>query len=280
MDEGPQLDLFTWDRVKVREGFAALARLDPTQAVRIFEDVLSRWHGHPDALVGLRMARTWDEFLRQAATLEQGDAAASLWERIRAFPFGSSGQALRRALLERAIVLLDGDCYLHIPPDLCLGRLLLEIQEYAKAEKALTRLLERRPGDGRLLVCLGNCLFRQHKTPEARGVYARALLSAPWEVELGEIEDKELVGALAHEDVYSAAIRGWLRRVLPLVDVQVKSPHDSRHAGALLVYQTVRRAERARARGAHEEMVAERRLLRQADPTVFQEYMARLERLV
>lgn len=280
MDEGLQLDLFNWDRVKVREGFIALARLDLKKAVLMFQDVLSRWQGHPDAAAGLRMAGAWDESLRRSEALPKEDAVAFLWEKIRSYPFGQSGQALRRELIQRAIALMEGDCYLHIPPDLCLGRLLLEVEEYVKAEEALTRLLERRPVDGRVLLCLGNCLFRQGKRTEARVVYARALLSAPWEVELGEIDDKELAGAIADEDVYSAAVRGWLRHVLPLIDVEVGSPHDRKHEGALLVYQTVRRAERARASGAHDEMVAQRRLLKEADPAVFQEYMGRMECLV
>jgi tetratricopeptide (TPR) repeat protein len=208
MDEELQLDIFTWDRVKVREGFMALARLDLTEAVRIFEDVLSRWQYHPDAAAGLRMAGAWDESLRRAETLQKADAVAFLWERIRSYPFGPSSEALRRGLIQRVIALMEGDCSLHIPPDLCLGRLLFEVEDYLKAEEALKRLLERRPVDGGMLVCLGNCLFRQGKKSEARVVYARALLSAPWQVELDEVDDREVVAAIADEDVYSSAVRG------------------------------------------------------------------------
>lgn len=280
MDEELQLDLFNWDRVKVREGFMALARLDLTEANRIFEDVLSRWQGHPDAAAGLRMAGAWDESLRRAETLQKADAVAFLWERIRSYPFGRSGEALRRGLIQRAIALMEGDCYLHIPPDLCLGRLLFEVEDHLKAEEALKRLLERRPVDGGMLVCLGNCLFRQDKKSEARVVYARALLSAPWEVELDEIDDKEVVEAIADEDIYSAAIRGWLRHVLPLVDVEVGSPHDRKHEETLRVYETVRRAEKARAKGVYEEMVEQRRRLKQVDSAVFLEYMGRMQCLL
>jgi tetratricopeptide (TPR) repeat protein len=278
MDDEPQLDLFTWDRIKVGEGFRALARLDLAKAVGMFEDVLSKWHGHPDAAGGLRMAGAWGESLRRAETLQKEDAVAFLWERIECYPFGHSGQALRRELILRAIALMEGDCYLHIPPDLCLGRLLLEVEDYSQGEEALRRLLERRPADGRLLICLGNCLLRQGRKTEARVVYARAFLSSPWEVELGEIDDKDLVGAIADEDIYSAAVCGWLRHVLPFVDVAVGSPHDGKHKEALLVYQTVRRAERARGKAAHEEMVQQRRLLKEIAPTVFFEYMGRMQR--
>ncbi len=276
MDEELQLDLFSWDRVKVSEGFSALAGLDFKKAQATFQNLLSKWPGHPDASAGLRMAATWADFLREAETLQKREALASLWERIRSYPFGQCGNPLRRALIQRVIALLDEDADLYVPPDLCLGRLLLELEAYGKAETALSRLLETHPGHGSILVWLGNCLFHQGKTSEARVVYAKVLLMAPSNVQLEEIADTELVEAIAEEDVYSAAIWAWLRGVLPLVDVERKSVHDRKHEEALLVYQTVRRAEKARAKGAHEEMVDQRRLLKGMAPAVFLQYMGRM----
>ncbi|MGD0265292.1 MAG: tetratricopeptide repeat protein [Candidatus Methylomirabilota bacterium] len=276
MDDGRQLDLFGWDRVKVGEGFGALGRLDLPRAFAIFEEALSRWPGHPGASAGLAMAAAWDDALRETERLQTREAAATLWERIKSYPFGPWGQAFREGLIQRVIGLLEGDSHLYVPPDLCLGRLLLELEDHGRAEEALRGLLGRHPLGARLLVCLGNCLFRQGRTGEARVVYAKALLAAPWEVEPEGIEDKELSGAIADQDVYSGAVWGWLRGVLPLVDVEVGSPHDEKHEGSLQVYQTVRRAEQARANGAHGEMVDQRRLLRQLAPAVFLAYMGRL----
>jgi hypothetical protein len=127
-----------------------------------------------------------------------------------------------------------------------------------------------------MLIWLGNCLFRQGKEDEARFAYAKAFLCAPWEVELDELDDKELLEAIADEDIYSAAVCGWLRRVLPFVEVEVGSPHDRKHEESLLIYHAVGRAERARAMGAHEEMVEQRRLLKRLAPAVFLEYMGRM----
>ncbi|HSB68589.1 MAG TPA: tetratricopeptide repeat protein [Candidatus Methylomirabilis sp.] len=263
MDEELQLDLFTWDRVKTGEGFDALARLDFERALAIFESVLSQWPGHPDASAGLQMAAAWDASLKEAESLPGKDAAAFLWERLKSYQFGQCGKALRRGLLQRTVALMEGDCQVFIPPDLCLGRLLFELEEYSKAEAALSLLLENHGPNGRILIWLGNCLFRQGKEDEARFVYAKAFLGAPWEVELDELDDKELLEAIADEDIYSAAVCGWLRRLLPFVDVEVACPHDRKHEESLLVYHAVGGAEQARARGAHEEMVEQRRLLRQ-----------------
>jgi len=74
---------------------------------------------------------------------------------------------------------------------------------------------------------------------EARVRYAKIFLLTPSEVNLGEIEDKELVEAIAGEEVYSAAIWGWLRGVLPLVDIEEGPPYAGKHGEALRVYHTV-----------------------------------------
>ena len=150
MVEELQLDLFSQDQVQVREGFSALARLDLTKALAIFEAVLSRWPGHPDASGGLRLAVAWDASLKEMEALPPKDAAAALWGRITAYPFGPAGEALRWGLIRRAIALLDNDWSFHLPPDVCLGRLLLEVEDYGGAEPALRRLLDWRPFDGKL----------------------------------------------------------------------------------------------------------------------------------
>jgi len=193
MDDDLQLDLFSQDRIRVREGFSALARLDLTGAAATFSEVLSRWPGHPDASAGLRMAAAWAVSLEEVETLQRQDAAAALWERIKVYAFGQRGEASRRGLIRKAIALLEDDCYSYLPPDVCLGCFLLAVDDHGGAEAALRRLLERRPFDGRL----------------------------------------------------------W-------------------------VYRALGRAERGRAKCAHEEMVEQRRLLKQLSPAVFREYMGRL----
>jgi len=200
MDDDPQLNLFSWDRVKVGGGFNALATLDLAKAVRILEDVLSRWPGHPDASAGLRMALAWDASLKEVEALPRKEAAAAFWERIKAYHFGQGGEPLRQGLIRRAIALVGSDWSFHLPPDACPGRFLFELEEYGQAEVALTRLLERRPFDGRLCVCLGNSLFRQGKQSEARLAYAKAFLVAPGEVEREQIDDRELLNAISEED--------------------------------------------------------------------------------
>ncbi len=276
MDQDLQLDLFSQDQIMIREGLCALAGLDFVKAKAKFERVLSRWTSHPDALNGLRMAVTWDAWLHEAEGLLSRDAAAALWWRIKANPIENGGEGLRRGLIRRAVAFIEEDRDFYLSPDVCLGRFLLELEAYGEAEAALTRLLERRPNNGRLWLCLGNCLFRQGKQSQARLAYARAFLVAPGEVERGEILDKELLEAIANEDNYVAALSGWLKDILPLIEVDGVIPLDQRHEKSILVYQAIRRAERARTNRDHEEMVEQRRFLKELDPAVLQAYLERL----
>jgi len=78
MDDDLQLDLFTWDRVKTGEGFRALAALDFEKAKGIFDEVLARWPGHPDASAGFRMAADWSAILTRADALHGEEAIAAL----------------------------------------------------------------------------------------------------------------------------------------------------------------------------------------------------------
>jgi hypothetical protein len=135
MEEERQLSLFSWDRVKVVEGFEALTGLDFGRAAGMFEAVLSKWPGHPDASAGLAMATEWASILRTTGGLQKGDAAATLWATVKSYAFGQGGQKLPEHIIRRAIALLDGDPHLYLPPDLCLGRLLLELGDYEGARK-------------------------------------------------------------------------------------------------------------------------------------------------
>jgi tetratricopeptide (TPR) repeat protein len=271
-----QLDLFSWDRIKVGEGFNALEMLDLQVAADIFEDILQRWHGHPDAIAGQRMAFDWIDFLKKTETLEKEEAVIYLWEKIKSYSFGQGGQVLRKGLIQRIITLLEGDYCFYISPDLCLGCLYMDIAEYSKAEEALKMLAEQHPRDGKILVYLGNCLWLQGRAAKARAIYAKAILTSPWDMKLEEFTDKELVEAIVEEDIYLAPLSGWLRRILPLIDIDIEKPHDKNHEWLLMIYNTIKLAEKARLQHDHKKMVEMRRLLKESEPAVFLEYMGRI----
>jgi tetratricopeptide (TPR) repeat protein len=271
-----QLDLFNWDRIKVGEGFNALAMLDLQAAAAIFEDTLQKWHGYPDAVAGHRMAFDWLDFLKKTETLKKEDAVIFFWEKIKSYSFGQGGQMLRKGLIQRIITLLEGDYCFYISPDLCLGCLYMEIAEYSKAEEALKMLAEQHSRDGKILVHLGNCLWLRGRTAEARAIYAKALLTSPWDMKLEGFTDKELVEAILEEDIYMAPLYGWLRRILPLIDIDIEEPHDKNHEWLLMIYNTIKLAEKARLQNDHKKMVELRRLLKESEPAVFLEYMGRI----
>ena len=241
-----------------------------------FEDTLQKWHGHPEAAAGHRMAFDWIDFLKKTETLKKEDAVIFLWEKIKSYSFGQGGQMLRKGLIQRIITLLEGDYCFYISPDLCLGCLYMEIAEYSKAEEALKMLAEQHSRDGKILVYLGNCLGLRGRTAEARAIYAKALLTSPWDMKLEGFTDKELVEALVEEDIYRAPLYGWLRRILPLIDIDLEEPHDKNHEWLLMIYNTIKLAEKARLQNDHKKMVELRRLLKESEPAVFLEYMGRI----
>ena len=116
--------------------------------------------------------------------------------------------------------------------------------------------------DGKILVYLGNCLWLRGRTAEARAIYAKALLTSPWDMKLEGFTDKELVEAIVEEDIYMAPLYGWLRRILPLIDIDIEEPHDKNHEWLLMIYNTIKLAEKARLQNDHKEMVEMRRLLK------------------
>ena len=178
---------------QVGEGLEALASLDFSKAMSIFEGLLSRFPGHPDASAGLVMATEWASILGAIGTQERHDAAAALWARTKSYAFGQGGQKLRKHIIQRAIALLDGDPRLYVPPDLSLGRLLLKLGDYEGARKAIEGLLDAHGPNGAMMISLANCLFLDGKETEARFAYAKAFLLVPWEVERDQIEDERAV---------------------------------------------------------------------------------------
>lgn len=60
-------------------------------------------------------------------------------------------------------------------------------------ELVFSMLAEQHPRDGKILVYLGNCLRLQGRTAKARAIYAKAILTSPWDMKLEGFTDKELV---------------------------------------------------------------------------------------
>jgi hypothetical protein len=74
-------------------------------------------------------------------------------------------------------------------------------------------------------------------------------------------------------------VHGWLRDILPLVDVGGGLSSAPGHEKALTQHRAIHLAEEARRKGNHQEMVEQRRILKETDPEVFEEYLVRLRSL-
>lgn len=271
-----QLDLFGWERIKLGEGYAALEMLDLEAAAAVFSDLMRQKPGFPDAVQGYAMAVEWGDRLWEMEPLRLETEALALWERIRSYPFGPWGGGLRKALIKKLISVVEQNVDFYVPPDFCLGLFYIETMQYDQAEGALRRLLEKHPNNARLLCLLGNALSLQRRPSEARALYAKALLIAPRDVGAGGLEDGELAAIIREVGPHVAPIHGWLRGVLPMVDITVPSPGDHDHDTALKTYRTLVDAESARKKRDHRRMVEQRRLLKETAPEVLEAYLNRI----
>ncbi len=271
-----QFDLFGLDRIKLGEGYAALARLDLDKAASIFGDLVRDDPQFADAVDGKAMALAWGDVLRGIESLNGAAAALSLWEKIRSFSFGQWGDGLRKALVKKVIDLVGDNDDFFIPPDLCLGFLHIDVMQYERAEDSLRKLLEKHPDNARLLCLLGNALVPQRRRSEARVYYAKAFLRSPREASEAGANDDELAAIIRREGPYLTPIHGLLEGVLPLVDTAAIVAVDQDHAGMLEIYRALSRADAARVKRDHRMMVEERKILKELSAEVFDAYITRL----
>jgi hypothetical protein len=71
-------------------------------------------------------------------------------------------------------------------------------------------------------------------------------------------------------------VYGLLEEVLPLVDVGATVAVDKDHDRALEIYRSLLRAEAARKKRDHRNMVEERKILKALSPEAFEIYINRL----
>lgn len=277
-----QLDLFSWDIIKIGEGFRSLSGFDFEGARVFFKEVLSRVPDHSSATRAMEMVAHWEGILQRLESLEGEDALTFFWKNIKEYPFGKEHgpELFRKALIERLLLLMDENPFIYIPPDLCSGYLYIKLGDYREAERVLKILLNEYPSNGRLLGYLGDALWMQGRGEEAMGIYTKALLSAPYEVSLEDLRDKELLELIEDEGVDMAPVYGWLRGILPLVEVETKPSQEVKQHKALRIYGLLNIAEKARQKGYHEKMVSHRRMLKEEDSKVFNAYMERMEGLL
>jgi tetratricopeptide (TPR) repeat protein len=271
-----QLDLFGQDRIKLGEGYAALARLDLDKAASIFGDLVRENPQFADAADGKAMALEWGDALWGIESLNSEAAALALWEKVGSSSFGQWGDGLRKALVRRVISLIGKNEDFFIPPGLCLGSLHIEVMQYEQAESSLRKLLEKHPHNARLLCLLGNSLVPQQRRSEARVFYAKAFLRSPREASAEGPNDDELVALIRREGPYMTPVYGLLEEVLPLVDVGATVAVDQYHDQALEIYRSLLRAEAAREKRDHRKMVEERKILKALSPEAFEAYINRL----
>lgn len=171
-------------RAVVQQGFAALDAGDQVRAAERFQSVLSQRPNDPDALAGMGVLRLKQEkfaeaadFLEQASRggagtrYRQAQNSAQYWLLVQQASAAreAGNRAEARRLLERAIRLDANETTAQV----ALADLLAEDRQYAQAEAAYRRVLQRQPDNPDATRGLVSVLAAQNKSTEALALVER-----------------------------------------------------------------------------------------------------------
>jgi tetratricopeptide (TPR) repeat protein len=261
-----QLNLFQWDLHEAGKGYSSLARLDFPAATAHFSRVLKAFPHHQEARSGLKQVRYWEQTFHDLESMDTESGTVFLWQRVNhfAFPCSEPGQALQKTLFRRLLAMLEEAQLFWIPPDLCAGWLHLQLGDHVAAENHFRRQIQNAPGNGRWYGRLADALWMQGRKELANGVYVAALLLDPHRVAVDALCHRELAEVIEEHGPALAPAYGFLKRVLPLVEQEVKIPTTETR-----IYEQLRQAELAMLEDNYEAMVAARRELKRLSPTLF-----------
>jgi tetratricopeptide (TPR) repeat protein len=265
-----QLNLFQWDKLAVGKGYESLAGLDFNAARGHFAKVLKVMPDHLEAGRGLRDLEFWAGVLDDLAGQKLESAFSPFWDKIVEFPSinSASYRQLRLGLIRRLAAMMADRADFYRPPDLCLGYLFLQLDDYDAAESNLRILLERLPANGRLYSYLADAIWQQGRREIANTCYATALLLAPDQVNIAAMCNAQLVKIIQEHGAAAAPVRGFFAGFLPLVKQPVPSATLEGQ-----IFELLRQAESARLLGQHDAMVVARSALKKRVPEFFSEYL-------
>ncbi len=171
-------------RAVAQQGFAALNAGDQVRAAERFQSVLAQRPNDPDALAGMGVLRLKQEKFAEASDLleraarngagtryRQAQNSAQYWLLVQQATAAreSGNRAQARQLLERA-VRLDAN---EVSAQVALADLLAEDRQYAQAEAAYRRVLQRQPDNPDAQRGLVSVLSAQNKSTEALALVDR-----------------------------------------------------------------------------------------------------------
>ena len=280
MTQPEQLNLFTWDFVRLGEGYDALEKLDLKRAQQAFTDIIEKIQDHQDAHQGLTLCYDWLPLLKKKKRLGQITASEFLWKVVTEYHFGTTPLALtlKKALLKKLARDLEHiDPHLFSDSGLCLGQIFRELEDYSRAVATFAPLLEYYPYEPQLLIHYGNALWQAEKKIQAKINYIKALLIAPSEVGSLPIDDEAIACLVETEGPYMAPVYEWLYHGMPPLGLPKIQGENLEHLGALEIFYLLVQVNKLKTKGDHAQMVAFRKELQIKAPDIFAAYMAQIK---
>lgn len=271
-----QTSIFDWHTVTTNIALTKMAVLDFADAGSMLTTVLKSYPQYDEAVRGLACFRYWTAALKEVQTKEKTQRSHFLWKKITAFEFNKSAayEKLRTGLLRFLLELVDHPDPLFIPPDYCIGHILLMTGDYYNAECSLRSLLEHCSEHGIIHLYLGESLHHQKKEALAKLEYTKALLLAPEQTVKYQISMKPVAHIISTYGPYLAPIYGYFKHLLPLAGEVI--PKNHRHIDT---YSALQKAEYARIEKDYQQLISSRKALKKASAEIFAAYLAFIDNL-
>lgn len=282
---GSQLNIFSWQKEKLAEGYQSLAVFRFDAAERAFREIMQNYTAVDQEVDdALHSTTHWKKVFEHYEAMSGNERIPFLHHEIIHFNFLNTWgmQRLRSALISRLVAMMREANTFYVNTQVCLADLLLELGKNNEAEEALIDQLTCEPDPGALgRFRLAQIQWLNGNLTEAKKNYSLALLLAPANVPLNRIESGELKDLIETHGPGMAPAYGWVSGALPLVRIPTaagESAVSETHCKALTCYRLLRKAEEAAKNNDLDACVEYRKQLKETDPDLYDRYFALLSK--
>lgn len=273
-----QLNLFSWQKETLGEGYEKLAAFCFDEAESVFVQINEKYVStDPETEEALFCTNYWKEVFDELENISPVKAIPFLYKEVSRFNFSNTWgqQQFRSALIRHLIRLMQQQNIFYLNDQIALSDLFLQIKQTEKAEQALTEQLSTNEQDNKLRFRLAQIQWKNGLKGEAKRNYTLGLLLNPTSVPLEFLESDEIADLIDKYGSEMTPAYGWVFGVLPLLRLPDEfSVSGDSHLKALHCYRLLRKAEKASKGGGIDECVKYRKAMKETSPEFYDEYFA------
>lgn len=278
----PHHQISIWDNEPLEEGYRQLSLLNFQEADRNFHEAAHGYAADTDELQSALIAsRFWQSQMEDihptSDDFRLADHLEVLLLAFQQYPFTTALKSFRKALSQYIVSLFyqtDKWKERHL---FTLFNLLLEHQEYSRAEDLIQRGMALFPENLSLLCLHSQVLWRSRKVEQAKRINIQLFLHHPTAVLKNRIEDISFLTLMDKHGVYMTPAYAWLYNVAPYVPLSNNIIiQNEDHRIALECYRLIHLSDQALSNHDLQESIRCRKKLKRLAPEFYQLYYKRL----